>query len=171
MLLASVQPSPRPLQAPGNEACDSRGVKPKGCLNHPGAPGEAKIGRVNASELLMRLRYDGSPESMVDQDGDVGSMKQGRLRPCLTRELSYLVCGHQDPGVQEAPTPIVSHWYETRQSRCGLGESPVGPTIFGRKAELHSGDMKVQEAKAACRKARGIHNLADRVIWPEPKGC
>ena len=76
-----------------------------------------------------------------------------------------------DPGVQEAPTPIVSHWYETRQSRCGLGESPVGPTIFGRKAELHSGDMKVQEAKAACRKARGTHNPADRVIWPEPKGC
>jgi len=31
--------------------------------------------------------------------------------------------------------------------------------------------MKVQEANAACRKARGIHNLADRVNWPEPKGC
>ena len=76
-----------------------------------------------------------------------------------------------DPGVQEAPTPIASHWYETRQSRCGLGESPVGPTIFGRKAELHSGDMKIQEANAACRKARGIYNPADRVIWPEPKGC
>jgi len=69
-----------------------------------------------------------------------------------------------DPGVQEASTPIASHWCETRQSRCDLDASPVGPTIFGRKAELHNGDMKVQEAKAACRKARGIHNPADRVI-------
>jgi hypothetical protein len=31
--------------------------------------------------------------------------------------------------------------------------------------------MKVQEAKAACRKAREIHNPADRATWPEPKGC
>ena len=86
-------------------------------------------------------------------------------------DLSHPMRGHQGPGVQEAPTPIVSHWCETRQPRCGLDSGPVGPTIFGRKAEFHSGHRKVQEAKAACRKARGIHNPADRVVWPEPKGC
>src|SRR5271166_4567472 len=64
--------------------------------------------------------------------------------------------GTSDPGVQEAPPPIVSHWCETRQSRCGLDLGPVGPTIFGRKAEFHSGDMKVQEAKAACRNSRAV---------------
>jgi hypothetical protein len=35
----SVPLGPRPPQAPGNEACDSRGVKPKADRNHPGAAG------------------------------------------------------------------------------------------------------------------------------------
>src|SRR5262249_27326393 len=149
-------------QVPGNEACESRGVKPKGSLNHPGEPGEGKIGRVNASELLRRLRQRKSPEPMVytammgRTAGTATVLPRPGNRPCPRQ-------GHQDSGVQEAPTPIVSHWCQTRQLRCGLDASPVSPTIFGREAQFHSGHMKVQEAKAAGRKAQGIHNLADRV--------
>ena len=93
---------------------------------------------------------------MVAQDGEMGQMRHGAA--------ARHVYGHLGPGAERASTPIASHWYETRQSRCGLDAGPVGPTIFGRKAELHSGDMKVQEANAACRKARGRHNPADKVI-------
>jgi len=38
-----------------------------------------------------------------------------------------------------------------------------------RKVELSSGDGMIQEAKAASRKATGIHNRADRVEWPGRK--
>jgi hypothetical protein len=41
---------PDPRKRPGNVACESRRVKPKASLNHPGEPGEGKAGRVNANE-------------------------------------------------------------------------------------------------------------------------
>jgi hypothetical protein len=47
---------------------------------------------------------------------------------------------------------------------------PVSPTIFGRKAQLRSGQTMTQEAKATRRKARGSHNPVDRALWPGPKG-
>jgi hypothetical protein len=37
----------------------------------------------------------------------------------------------------------------------------VSQRIFGTKAQPHSGHRKTREAKAASRKARGIHNPAD----------
>src|ERR1700722_6911831 len=151
--MASVQTNPQPMQAPGNEACESRGVKPKADPNHPGEPGKGKIGRVNASKLLMRLRNFGSP---------VRWLARRLAGQKWTRPPKWFERGHHGPGVQATPTPIVSHWCGTRQSRCGPGSSSVSQAIFGSEAQFPSGDTKVQEANAASRKARGIHNAADR---------
>src|SRR5260221_1833298 len=86
------------------------------------------------------------------------------IAPPVRQENPSISCEDTTtPEYKEAPTPAASHWCETRQLRCGLGPSPVNPTIFGREVELHSGYRKIQEAKAACRKAREIHNPAD---WP-----
>ena len=70
MTLASVQASSRPAQAPGNEACESRQVKPKETPNHPEEPGQGKTDRVNVSEPLLRLRHRRSPKMMVGHHGD-----------------------------------------------------------------------------------------------------
>src|SRR5258708_8989272 len=98
MMLASVQSSPWPLKAPGDEACERRGGKPKGCLNHPGAPGKGKTGRVNASELLMRLRQRRSPESVVYPFTAILGQQPGVERSCHgTNSAPDLVLGHQRP--------------------------------------------------------------------------
>src|SRR5215472_12233367 len=57
---------PDPRKRPGNVACESRRVKPKASLNHPGEPGEGKAGRVNANEPPLRLRYERSSQPMAD---------------------------------------------------------------------------------------------------------
>ena len=49
----------------------------------------------------------------------------------------------------------------------GVRPVPVGPTQEGHNPRR---DTKTQEAKAARRKARGIHNPADRAIMARPKG-
>src|SRR5262245_37624052 len=56
---------PDPRKRPGNVACESRRVKPKGSLNHPGEPGEGKTGWVNVSEPPLRLRYERSSQPMA----------------------------------------------------------------------------------------------------------
>jgi hypothetical protein len=50
------RPVPEPRKRPGNEACESRRLKPKASPNHTGRPGEGKTGRVNVSEPLTRLQ-------------------------------------------------------------------------------------------------------------------
>src|SRR5258708_18322932 len=127
MMLASVQSSPWPLKAPGNEACESRGVKHKGCLNHPGAPGKGKTGRVNASELLMRLRQRRSPESVVYPFTAIVGQQPGAEHSCHdARSAPDLAYGHQRPRstgsthpdrislVRNAATPL---WSGLRSSR------------------------------------------------------
>jgi len=49
------QPIPDPCKGHGNVTYESRRVKSKGNLSHPGEPDKGKTGRVNASEPLMRL--------------------------------------------------------------------------------------------------------------------
>src|ERR1700730_16939092 len=86
------------MQAQGNEACESRGVKPKEDLNHPGSPGEGKIGRVNASELLMTLRQRRSPESVVYPFTAIVGQQQGVERSCHDARLaSDFAFGRQRP--------------------------------------------------------------------------
>ena len=51
--------------APGNVACESRRVKPKGRLSHPGQPGEGQTGRVNANEPP----YEAALRKVVATDG------------------------------------------------------------------------------------------------------
>jgi hypothetical protein len=64
--------------------------------SHPLPPGEGKIGRVNVSESLLRLRYAESPETVADQDGEVG---QGTLDILSNvkgmKGLPLPPCGHQ----------------------------------------------------------------------------
>ena len=50
-----------------------RGSKPKGNASHQHAPGKGKIGRVNSSEPLLRLRKLKLPDTRIDQDGNVGA--------------------------------------------------------------------------------------------------
>src|SRR5262249_20891823 len=49
------RPIPDPCKGHGNVTCESRRVKSKGSLSHPGEPDKGKTGRVNASEPLRRL--------------------------------------------------------------------------------------------------------------------
>ena len=42
-------------------------------------------------------------------------------------------------------------------------------TPTARKAEFRRGKGMIQEAKAASRKATGIHNRVDRALWPGRK--
>src|SRR5260370_15208698 len=122
---ASVQASPCPLQAPGNEACESRGVKPKGCLNHPGAPGEGKIGRVNESELLMRLRQRRSPESVVYPFTAILGQQPGAEHSCQdARSAPDLVRGHQRP----------RRTGSTHPDRISLERNAAIPLWSGRKS-------------------------------------
>ena len=75
-------------------------VKPKESRNHPGEPGKGKNGRVNASEPSWRLRDLGSPETMVNQDGDARVKATGRFVPCRKAEApACTLLGHHDPGV------------------------------------------------------------------------
>jgi hypothetical protein len=74
---------PDPCKRQVTKRAKAEGVKPKGCLNHPGAPGEGKIGRVNESELLMRLRQRRSPETVVSPFTAIGGQHPGEeLLPC-----------------------------------------------------------------------------------------
>ena len=87
---------PDPRKRPGNVACESRRVKPKASLNHPGEPGQGKAGRVNANEPPSRLRYERSSQPMTE------AAMSGR-GPVSS---SYRADGHPGPAVQEAPAPV-----------------------------------------------------------------
>jgi hypothetical protein len=110
---------------------------------------------------------------MADKDGDkIGP--QGTSNSYCTdwlRAVCYPQAGHQGPGAQEAPHPVRVSVARKRDNPDGvrrLVESAGKPTVT--KAEPPGGKTMVQEANAASRKARGIHNPADRAI-PDPKGC
>ena len=91
-----VHVGPRPAQMPGNEAGESRRVKPKGSPSHPGVPGQGKTGRANVSEPPSRLRYERSSQPMAE------AAMSGR-GPVSS---SYRADGHPGPAVQEAPAPV-----------------------------------------------------------------
>jgi hypothetical protein len=61
-----------------------------------------------------------------------------------------------------APTPLASQVCGTRVSPIGSVNTGSKPTV--RKAHIPSGNRKNQEAKVASRKAREMHNPANRAI-------
>jgi hypothetical protein len=80
-------------------------MKPKVYLNHQEQPGKGKSGRVNANEPLMRLRDHRSPENRwLTKTAMTGHLPRGQGHP---------LGGHLDPGVEKAPSPLVSHWCGT----------------------------------------------------------
>ena len=159
---------PDPRKRPGNVACESRRVKPKVSLNHPGEPGEGKTGRVNANEPPLRLRNERSSQPMADA---TMNRPGTRPRPPSGQGTPLPACwGTQAAQYRRHPPPPRLSWCGTWEPRCGPAPGPVSPTIFGRTAQARSGNRKAQEAKATRRKARGIHNPVDRATWPTPKG-
>ena len=86
----------RPMQALGNEACDSRRVKPKDSPSHPGQPGQGKTGRANDREPSTRLR---NRKVAVTTMADTAILGQGPA-PALSPAN-----GHPGPAVEKAPAP------------------------------------------------------------------
>ena len=161
---------PDPRKRLGNEACDSRRVKPKGSLSHPGEPGKGKTGWVNANEPPLRLRYERSSQPMA-----AATINRPGARPPSLAWQRHAVFAAARRGTQVAqyrrhPLPPHLNWCGTWEPRCGLARGPVSRTIFGRTAQPRSGNRMAQEANATRRKARGSHNPVDRASWPAPKG-
>jgi hypothetical protein len=158
-------PAPALQGVAGNSGVRSGGKSPRRLPAERWWPGEGEAGRVNASESLLRLRYFRSPERLSRRYRVNGSK---RLSP-LTRMWPSLTGPHED-----TQTPQYrGHPPRPHLSRAERG-NPDGVRHAGkptaRKAEPPSGHTMVREAKAASRKARGIHNPADRASWPGPKG-
>lgn len=100
---------------------------------------------------------------------------QGRGKLVILRDrtnaILSLVLSTKAPEYKEAPTPgrvSVARKHGNPDGVRRLDESAGKPTA--REAESPGGSKMAQEANAASRKARGIHNPADRAI-PDPKGC
>jgi hypothetical protein len=132
----------RSMQALGNEACDSRWVKPKDSPSHPGQPGQGKTGRANPCEPSTRLR---NRKVAVTTMADTAMSGQGP-----TPDLSP-ANGHPGPAVEKAPAPAASHRAQNAATpmRSGLcaskpddlrhchevvGQQAVGPVLFARLA-------------------------------------
>src|SRR5215470_5603329 len=109
---------PDPRKRPGNVACESRRVKLKASLNHPGEPGEGKTGRVNANEPPLRLRYERSSQPMADA---TMNRPGTRPRPPSGQGTPLPACwGTQAAQYRRHPPPPHLNWCGTWQPRCGL---------------------------------------------------
>ena len=127
---------------------------------HAGEPGKGKTGMVNASESVSMPRYTLVPRKWLirgeqERSGDTWIPRsEGRCSSGYSRHLtrSYLADAELD-------NPD-----EVRRLATAVGKPSA------RTAQFLSGCRKLSEANAASRKARGIHNPADRAM-PDLKGC
>jgi hypothetical protein len=127
---------------------------------HAGEPGKGKTGMVNISESVVMRRYPLVPRKWLLRGvwewtgGTWISQSEGRYSPANSRRLTR------------------SHLSDAELSNPDEVQSLA--TAFGklivRTAQLLSGWRMSSEANAARRKARGIHNPADRAM-PDLKGC
>jgi hypothetical protein len=69
--------------------------------------------------------------------------------------------GHPGPAVQEAPAIRRILVGVERGNPVGSGRKASKPDDLRKEGSIPSGHRKTQEANAASRKARGIHNPAD----------
>ena len=141
------------------EGCGRQGLKqrlkPKGTASRRRFPGQREIGRVNANELSLRLRQDGSSQRLYAMM--IGQDASPKIRSIETPSPRGRESTHPDrfSFTRNVVTPMVSAGSSSR------------PTV--REAESASGNRKIQEAKATSRKARGIANPVDRAVWPDRK--
>lgn len=107
---------------------------------------------MNTREALTRLRYVRSSKVAV-------TMMKGNIgKSCLSN-------GFEDthpPQYRRHPPRLHLTRAERGNPHEVLGVVDTLSKLTAREAELLSGNRKDQEAKAASRKATGIHNWADR---------
>ena len=127
---------------------------------YAGKPPKGKIGMVNASESVLMRRYPSVPRKWLLRgawEWAVGTwipQSEGRYSPAYSRHLPR---SHLSDAELSNPD-------EVRALFAALGK------WLARTAQSLSGYRMSSEANAAYRKARGIHNPADRAM-PNLKGC
>ncbi|RAN32725.1 hypothetical protein HY11_17410 [Hyphomonas pacifica] len=127
---------------------------------HAGEPSKEKTGMVNESESVLMRRYPSVPRKWLLRGarewagGTWIPQLEGRYSPAYSRHLTR---SHLTDAELSNPDEVRS-----------LVTAP-GKRL-ARAAQLLSGCRKLSEANAASRKARGIHNPADRAM-PDLKGC
>ena len=127
---------------------------------HAGEPPKEKTGMVNESKSVLMRRYTSVPRKWLLRGarewagGTWIPQSEGRYSPAYSRHLSR------------------SHLADAELSN--PDEVRVLATAFGKRlarvAQSLSGWRMSSQANAASRKARGIHNPADRAM-PNLKGC
>jgi hypothetical protein len=127
------RPVPRSVSAPacvaGNGGVRSPESKPKGRPSHRAEPGEEKAGRVSASELSKRPRYERTAEMMDDTADWVADWVTGHRtdRPMPTaRGLVRPAIGHQRPRGIESTRPSRSSRMRNVATPMGSGLGPEG---------------------------------------------
>ena len=127
---------------------------------YAGEPPKEKTGMVNESESVLMRRYPSVPRKWLLRGarewagGTWIPQSEGRYSPAYSRHLTR---SHLTDAELSNPDEVRS-----------LVTAP-GKRL-ARAAQLLSGCRKLSEANAASRKARGIHNPADRAM-PNLKGC
>ncbi|WP_273241477.1 antirestriction protein ArdA [Hyphomonas atlantica corrig.] len=127
---------------------------------HAGEPPKEKTGMVNESESVLMRRYPSVPRKWLLRGarewagGTWIPQSEGRYSPAYSRHLTR---SHLTDAELSNPD-------EVRSLATAFGKR------LARAAQLLSGCRKLSEANAASRKARGIHNPADRAM-PNLKGC
>ena len=127
---------------------------------YAGKPPKEKTGMVNESESVLMRRYPSVPRKWLLRGarewagGTWIPQSEGRYSPAYSRHLTR------------------SHLTDAELSNPDEVRSLVTPPgkRLARAAQLLSGCRMSSKANAASRKARGIHNPADRAM-PNLKGC
>jgi hypothetical protein len=114
----------------------------------------------------MRSRYSRLPEAVAIQDGRVSQGRGACVDHVKVQRRRSAVHGHQGSGIKRTPSPIASHRCGTWKPRCGLCGMRI-IRCLSQSATRKDGpspqrDRKAQQANVARRKARGIHNPANR---------
>jgi len=127
---------------------------------YAGEPPKEKTGMVNASESVLMRRYTSVPRKWLLRGarewagGTWIPQSEGRYSPAYSRHLSR---SHLTDAELSNPD-------EVRALLAAFGKR------LARAAQSLSGWRMSSEANAASRKARGIHNPADRAM-PDLKRC
>ena len=127
---------------------------------YAGEPPKEKTGMVNESESVLMRRYPSVPRKWLLRgarewaEGTWIPQSEGRYSPAYSRHLTR---SHLTDAELSNPD-------EVRSLVTALGKR------FARTAQSLSGWRMSSQANAASRKARGIHNPADRAM-PNLKGC
>lgn len=144
----------------GNRLVRSLRQRAESWQPYAGEPPKEKTGMVNVSESVSMRRYTSVPRKWLLRGawewagGTWIPQSEGRYSPAYSRHLSR---SHLTDAELSNPD-------EVRTLLATFGKR------LARAAQSLSGWRMSSEANAASRKARGIHNPADRAM-PDLKGC